>query len=135
MNSIAKQVLPTCAALLFSGSALLAWPLAAHAAEPSASDRDTARALVIDGRAKLAAKDHEGAYKAFKAAHAIMGVPTTGLDLAKAEEALGLLVEARTTALDVTRMAPSRRSPRHTRARGQPRPSSPRSLAHVFLRW
>jgi hypothetical protein len=33
-----------------------------------------------------------------------MDVPTTGLDLAKAEEALGHLVEARVTALDVTRL-------------------------------
>jgi hypothetical protein len=33
-----------------------------------------------------------------------MNVPTTGLDLAKAQEALGMLIEARATALDVTRM-------------------------------
>jgi hypothetical protein len=73
-------------------------------AEPSISDRKTARALVIDGRAKLAAGDYEGARRAFKAAHDIMGVPTTGLDLAKALAALGLLLEARSAALDVTHM-------------------------------
>jgi hypothetical protein len=72
--------------------------------EPSAADRETARALLLDGRAKLQAKDFQGAFRSFKAAHAIMGVPTTGLDLAKAEEALGQLVEARVTALDVTRL-------------------------------
>ena len=118
MNTHPKQVLRTCAALVFSCSALIAWPRAGLAAEPTASDRDTARTLVIDGRAKFAAKDYQGAYKAFKAAHEIMGVPTTGLDLAKAEEKLGLLVEARTTALDVTRMAPKPREPdAYTRAR------------------
>jgi hypothetical protein len=74
------------------------------AAEPSAEERKAARALVIEGRAKLAAHDNEGARKAFAAAHAIMGVPTTGLDLAKAQEALGLLIEARGTALEVVRM-------------------------------
>jgi hypothetical protein len=73
-------------------------------AEPSAEDRKAARALVIEGRAKLAAHDNEGARKAFAAAHAIMGVPTTGLDLAKAQQALGLLIEARATALEVVRM-------------------------------
>jgi hypothetical protein len=76
---------------------------AAPQSEPSAADRETARALLLDGRAKLEAKDFQGALRSFKAAHAIMGVPTTGLDLAKAEEALGQLVEARVTALDVTR--------------------------------
>jgi hypothetical protein len=74
------------------------------AAEPSVEDRNAARALVIEGRAKLAAHDNEGARKAFVAAHAIMGVPTTGLDLAKAQEGLGLLIEARATALEVVRM-------------------------------
>lgn len=90
-------------ALLILLGAVTLGPAIAIAA-PSTADRETARALVIDGRAKLVAKDYEGARKAFKAAHDIMGVPTTGLDLAKAQDALGLLIEARSTALDVTRI-------------------------------
>lgn len=100
MRLISLLRVPFASAVL---AALLTCPRLA-AAEPSADDRNAARALVIDGRAKLSAHDNEGARKAFAAAHAIMGVPTTGLDLAKAQEALGLLVEARATALDVVRM-------------------------------
>lgn len=76
-------------------------------AEPSAADKEIARGLVIDGRAKFAAKDYAKALEAFQTAHSIMHVPTTGLDLAKTQEALGMLIEARAVALEVTRM-PSR---------------------------
>ncbi len=81
--------------------------LAPAARAQSAADRETARSLVIAGRAKLEARDFEGALKDLKAAHAIMGVPTTGLDLAKAQLALGLLVEARDTALAAARLPAS----------------------------
>ena len=63
----------------------------AHA-EPSAADRQTARTLLIKGRNKLKAGDAEGALADFRAAHAIMHVPPTGLDLARAQVALGQLV-------------------------------------------
>jgi hypothetical protein len=79
---------------------------AALAADPSAADRETARSLLLDGRAKMAAKDYQGALRSLRAAHDIMHVPTTGLDYAAALEATGQLVEARTIALDVNRMAP-----------------------------
>ncbi|EYF04498.1 Hypothetical protein CAP_4466 [Chondromyces apiculatus DSM 436] len=88
--------------LLCAAAQLL--PATADAAEPSAADRETARGLVIEGRRKFDAGDLEGARKAFQAAHDIMGVPTTGLDLARALARLGRLVEARAMALDVARM-------------------------------
>lgn len=105
-----KLLLRTCAPLLLSAAALLC-PAPARAAEPSAADRETARGLVIEGRKKLGAGDYEGARKAFQAAHDIMGVPTTGLDLAKALEKLGKLVEARAIALEVTRIPAKPREP------------------------
>jgi hypothetical protein len=74
--------------------------------EPSAADRETARSLLIEGRKKFDRQEFEGALKDFEAAHGIMKVPTTGLDLARAQEAMGLLIEARTTALEVTLMPP-----------------------------
>jgi hypothetical protein len=86
----------------FVGATCLA-AASAHA-QPTAADKETARAALLDGRAKMAAKDYAGALKSFLGAHAIMGVPTTGLDLARAQEALGQLVEARETALAVMRM-------------------------------
>ena len=104
-----KLLLRSCASILL-GAALL-YPAPARAAEPSAADRETARALVIEGRQKLGNGDHEGARKAFQAAHELMGVPTTGLDLARALEKLGKLVEARTIALEVTNLPPKPREP------------------------
>lgn len=73
-------------------------------AEPSASDKETARALMKDGEAKREKGDLQGALQAYKAAHAIMGVPTTGLELGRVQADLGLLVEARDTLLGVTRI-------------------------------
>jgi hypothetical protein len=98
--------LPLKVALSLALSATLLAPSLALADEPSAADKETARALLIDGRDKLGKKDYEGALKSLKAAHAIMNVPTTGLDYALALEALGQLIEARSVALAVTRLPP-----------------------------
>ena len=82
-------------------------------ADPSAADKETARGLMQSGRAARDKGDLKGALKAFTAADAIMHVPTTGLEVAKAQAALGLLVEARDTALRVTRFpqAPNEPAP------------------------
>lgn len=76
----------------------------APAAAQSASDKETARALMKDGEARRAKGDHQGALQNFKAAHAIMNVPTTGLELGRTQVDLGMLVEARDTLLSVTRL-------------------------------
>ena len=76
----------------------------APAAAQSASDKETARALMKDGEARRAKGDHKGALQNFKAAHAIMNVPTTGLELGRSQVDLGMLVEARDTLLSVTRL-------------------------------
>jgi hypothetical protein len=75
-------------------------------AEPTASDKETARALMKEADAKRDKGDLKGAYEGFKAAHAIMGVPTTGYLLGRSQVDLGMLVEARDTLLAVTRMPP-----------------------------
>lgn len=75
----------------------------AATSQPSAQDRDNARTLLFEGRKKMAAGEHQAALKLFQAAHAIVNVPTTGLDLARAQEAVHQLIEARETALAVTR--------------------------------
>jgi hypothetical protein len=72
-------------------------------AAPSAADKETARGLMAQGRAAREKGDLQAALKAFEAADAIMHVPTTGLELARSQEAAGLLVEARDTALRVMR--------------------------------
>jgi hypothetical protein len=76
---------------------------AVAAAEPSPVDRRTARALMAEGRADRDNGDLQGALRAFTGADAIMRVPTTGLEVARTEATLGLLVEAWEDALRVSR--------------------------------
>jgi hypothetical protein len=97
-----------CAALLAGTFCLVSLPASA---EPTPADRETARAMVLDGRAKMQKQDYAGALRSFQAAHDTMGVPTTGLDLAKAQVALGLLIEARDLLLKVTRLPAAANEP------------------------
>ena len=73
-------------------------------AEPTAAEKETARTLLLSGREKRKAGQNKEALADFEKAHAIMHVPTTGLDLGKTQEALGLLVEARQTYLEASRV-------------------------------
>jgi hypothetical protein len=91
----------TIGLLAFTASTLPS--LAAHA-DPTAADRESARGLMLQGDKKFAGKDYAGALKAYQAAHATMSVPSTGAALARAQVASGLLVEARDTAISVTRL-------------------------------
>lgn len=75
----------------------------AHA-DPTPADKETARTLMNEGDKRYASKDFAGALKDYQGAHAIMNVPTTGREVAKAQAALGLLIEARDTCLGVSRM-------------------------------
>jgi hypothetical protein len=83
-------------------SATLLGPAIARA-EPSSADKETARTLMKEGDEKFAAKDFDGAAKAYQTADDLMHVPTTGLALAKADIELGKLVEARDVLLDIGR--------------------------------
>jgi hypothetical protein len=76
---------------------------AADAGAPgiTATERETARALMDDGYAKDERGDHAGALKSFLAADALMHVPTTTLQVAREQVALGQLVEARVTLLPI----------------------------------
>jgi hypothetical protein len=88
-------------ALLVVTSPLIA-PLA-HA-DPTAADKETARTLMQEGRAKRDKGDHGAALEAFKSAHQLMRLPTTGVELGREQIEVGQLVEARDTLLEVTRM-------------------------------
>jgi hypothetical protein len=76
-------------------------------AEPTAADRETARQLMADGRALRDKNDLEGALQRFEAADEIMHVPPTGLEVARTQVSLGLLVEARDTIARI-RLEPAR---------------------------
>ena len=97
MASNTRLFFSTATAALMLASAV------AHA-EPTAAEKETARGLMSQGRAQRASGDLPGALKSFQAADSIMHVPSTGYELAKTQEAAGLLVEARDLALRVTRM-------------------------------
>jgi hypothetical protein len=64
-----------------------------------------------DGDAKRDKGDHRGALKSYEAADAIMRVPTTGLEVARAQAQLGLLLEARETLGRVVRSPPKAGEP------------------------
>jgi len=89
-----------CAALLCASTAR---------AEPTAADRETARALMQEGRDLRDKGAPKQALKRFKAADDIMHVPSTALEVARTQVALGLLVEARDTIAEI-RQQPERPS-------------------------
>lgn len=88
------------------GAALLVILLSAvpALAEPTTTEMEKARAAWVTGALARSNGKHAEALTAFETAHAIMGLPVTGIDVAREREALGLLIEARDMALSVTRM-------------------------------
>ena len=85
------------AALAVVAASLLSAPSPALAAEPTLSDRETARSLMEDGDGRRDKNDLKGALKSYEAADAIMHVPTTGLEVGRTLAMLGMLLEARET--------------------------------------
>jgi hypothetical protein len=78
---------------------------AAHVSEAqTAAERDTARRLMDRGDEQLADGDPNAALMSYEAAHAIMHVPTTGLEVARTYASLGKLVEASDVALQVVHL-------------------------------
>jgi len=79
----------------------------------SAEDRESARQLLDRGDERAEKGDLEGALASYQAAHELMHVPTTGLEVARILVKLGKLVEARDVALEVIRMpaVPNERRP------------------------
>lgn len=99
-----RRVAATTALLV----AALSFAAAAHAGpQPPAAEKATARDLMKQGRAQRDRKELTAALASFEAADAIMHVPTTGVELAKTQAALGLLVEARDTLRRVLRIPAS----------------------------
>src|SRR5215471_2911491 len=81
----------------------IAWTARAGA-EPSATEKETARALMTEGRDLRDHNDLKTALKRFQTADSIMHVPTTALEVARTEASLGQLVEARETLSRIGRM-------------------------------
>lgn len=114
----------TCALLLSRGAH--AEERAAATPEPSAVQRETARAWVLEGRRWFAAQDYAAALERYAAAFQLVRAPTVGLEVARAQEALGRWVEANATAVEVINLP-----------RGEPEPAvfdQAREAARELLR-
>src|SRR5688572_25016737 len=70
-------------------------------AQPSGTERETARALVGEGDRLFAAKDYANALARYSSAYRLVRAPTVGIEVAKAQAALGRLIEANTTLIDI----------------------------------
>ncbi len=97
MRSSARFYAVVTAALLFTASTGALAQVSSAPSTPSLADRETARSLMDEGDKKRDLGDLKGALKSYEAADAIMKVPTTGLEVAKAQVALGQWLEARET--------------------------------------
>lgn len=80
-------------------------------AESNGAQKETARSLMDEADRLVAARDLEGALKRYQAAHELMRVPTTGIEVARTYAALGKLVEGRATAIEVVNMPVSASEP------------------------
>jgi hypothetical protein len=95
---------------------------AAPAMAQSAADKETARSLMDQGDDLRTKGDLKNALARFQAANEIMHVPTTALEVAKTQVALGQLVEARDTLAQIISSSPAPREPpqfRDARAEAQ----------------
>jgi hypothetical protein len=112
MASDCSIVRPRALAVWLPCAAYLLLQAAPAAAEPSAAERETARGLMQEGDQLRSAGDMRGALARYQSAHAIMHVPTTGLDVARTQAQLGLLVEARGVAVEVSNSPAEPNEPR-----------------------
>ncbi len=81
----------------------LGLPRSGHA-EPSTSEKAAARTLMDEGHARRAKGDHKGALESFRAAHAIMKLPRTGVEVGRSLKDLALLIEAEKMLREVMEM-------------------------------
>jgi hypothetical protein len=77
-------------------------PVGIARAEITPADRETARSLMDRGDLDFEQGRYAEALQEFRAAHALMNVPTTGIAVARTLAAMGQLLEARDAAIQVT---------------------------------
>lgn len=78
---------------------------------PAAADRDTARRLVLEGDAFYDRREFARALERYSQAYRVMRVPTVGIEVIKAQTALGKLVEAQAVAQEVSSTPKNRGEP------------------------
>jgi len=101
-------------------------------AQPTAVQKETARELMAEARELRDKGDLEAALTRFGAADSLMGVPTTGFEVAATQAQLGRLVEARETLRRVLAIAQSPDDPEpFNEARGKARALDQQLLARI----
>ena len=90
--------------LISAGALLCCFSGVARAGEPGETDKREARELMARGRQARENADWRAALDDFEKADAIMHVPTTGLEVARALVATGKLLEARDEARRVSQL-------------------------------
>ncbi|MBX3226467.1 MAG: hypothetical protein KIT84_32600 [Labilithrix sp.] len=103
--TVSKHVV---AALVAAGISLCS---SVASAEPTAQEKEHARDLMAEGRDRRDRNDLAGALDSFKQADAIMHVPTTGYEVARTQQMLGQLVEARATVDAIAKLPASPTDP------------------------
>jgi hypothetical protein len=115
-RNVAAQPPPAAASASASASAQAAPSTSASAsAAPSAptqEDRDRANKLMDEGDEAMKRGDGAAALTAYREAHAIMRVPSTGIEVARALEKLGKLTAALAAARDVAAMPAATNEPK-----------------------
>lgn len=69
--------------------------------EVTATQRETARGWVLEGRRLFAEKDYAAALERHMAAYRLVRAPTIGMEVARTQEAMGKWAEANATAVEV----------------------------------
>jgi hypothetical protein len=93
--------------VLLVSSMLLPSLALAQGTQATKEAKETARQLMAEGReARDDKKDLKAALEAFRKAHSIMKVPTTGLEVARTLEAMGHFIEAAEAAQEVLDIPP-----------------------------
>jgi hypothetical protein len=77
----------------------------------SAAQRETARSWVLEGRQLYAEREYERALERFEAAWRLIRVPTTGIEVARTQLALGHWVEANAVAAEVANLPEAANEP------------------------
>jgi hypothetical protein len=78
---------------------------------PTAAERETARAMMQEGDELSAQGDLQAALVRYTAAHSLVNLPTTALEVARTQAKLGKLVEARGMALEIANSEPLKGEP------------------------
>jgi len=95
---VAALALSVCVA----ASTIVVAPRVARAADSAKSERAEARRLVLEGDGFYEQQSYAQALERYVQAYGIVHVPTVGIEVVKAQKALGKLVEAAQTAREVS---------------------------------